>query len=81
MPFGDGILCVGGALVRLGVKFNSLAGSSTMPSGLDPVLSVMGGVPAGGGFRFYAAWYRDSAVFCTAATFNVTNGVGVLWTP
>lgn len=81
VPFGDGILCVGGALVRLGVKFNNLAGSSTMPSGADPVLSVMGGVPAAGGFRFYATWYRDSALFCTPATFNVTNGVGVLWTP
>ncbi|MBL8859621.1 MAG: hypothetical protein JNL28_14025 [Planctomycetes bacterium] len=81
LPFGDGVLCIGGAIVRLGVKFNNLAGSSTIPSGLDPALSVMGLVPPAGGFRFYSSWYRDAALFCTPATFNVTNGVGVLWTP
>ncbi|MDZ4771590.1 MAG: hypothetical protein SGI72_00510 [Planctomycetota bacterium] len=81
LPFGDGVLCIGGAIVRLGVKFNTFAGSSTIPSGADPVLSVMGGVPAAGGARFYSAWYRDSAVFCTPSTFNLTNGVAVFWTP
>jgi hypothetical protein len=81
LPFGDGILCIGGAIIRLGVKFNNALGSSTIPSGADPVLSVMGAVPPAGGFRFSASWYRDSALFCTPATFNVANGVGVLWTP
>lgn len=81
LPFGDGVLCIGGQIIRLGIKFNTLAGSSTIPSGIDPPLSVMGAVPPMGGFRFYSAWYRDAAAFCTTATFNVTNGVGVLWTP
>lgn len=81
LPFGDGILCIGGVITRLGVKFNNALGTSTIPSGIDPPLSIMGGVPAAGGFRFYSSWYRDAALFCTPATFNVTNGVGVLWTP
>jgi hypothetical protein len=81
IPLGDGVLCAFGALIRLGVKFNDAAGSSALPSGVDPVLSVMGMVPAAGGFRFYSAWYRDAAVFCTPATNNVTNGVSVLWIP
>ena len=82
LPFGDGILCIGGVITRLGVKFNNLAGTSTIPSGIDPPLSVMGGVPAGGGFRFYSCWYRDAVLtYCTPAAFNVTNGVAVIWTP
>jgi hypothetical protein len=81
LPFGDGVLCIGGAIIRLGVKFNNIAGSSTIPSGIDPALSVMGAVPPAGGFRFYSDWYRDSAVFCTPATFNVANGFAILWTP
>jgi len=81
MPFGDGVLCIGGAIVRLGIKFNNAVGTSTMPSGADPALSVMGGVPPAGGFRFYSIWYRDGAPFCTAATFNLTNGEAILWIP
>lgn len=82
MPLGDGLLCALGVLTRLAVKFNNAVGSSTCPSGADPALSVMGFVPAAGGFRYYAGWYRDGvAAFCPPATNNVTNGVAILWTP
>lgn len=82
LPFGDGILCIGGVITRLGVKFNNLLGASSIPSGIDPPLSVMGMVPAGGGFRYYSCWYRDAVLtYCTPAAFNVTNGVAVIWTP
>jgi hypothetical protein len=81
VPFGDGLLCLGGVITRLGVKFNNAVGSSTIPSGADPALSVMGGVPPAGGIRMYQAWYRDALVFCTPSTFNLTNAVAVVWTP
>jgi hypothetical protein len=81
-PFGDGVLCIGGAIIRMTIKFNNAVGSSTAPSGADPAISVMGAVPPAGGFRFYSIWYRDGAVaFCTPATFNVTNGEAILWIP
>jgi hypothetical protein len=43
--------------------------------------SLRGGVPAGGGSRGYQVWYRNAASYCTAATFNLTNGVFVTFAP
>jgi hypothetical protein len=79
LVFGDGLLCVSGTLIRLGVKFNVL-GKSTYPSGGDAPLSVMGGLVAGD-TRDYQAWYRDAAVYCSSSTFNLTNAVEVTWVP
>lgn len=79
IAFGDGLLCVGGSIVRLGVKFN-VGGASAWPSGGDPALSVAGLVSAGD-VRDYQAWYRDAATFCTSATFNLTNGHELTWAP
>jgi hypothetical protein len=31
--------------------------------------------------RYYQLWYRDSVSYCTAATYNLTNGVQVQWMP
>jgi hypothetical protein len=79
--FGDGIKCVGGTTIRLGVKAN-VGGTSSFPGAGDPKISVKGAIPAGGGTRFYEVWYRDSSLtFCTPATFNFTNGFAVVWTP
>ncbi len=78
--FGDGLLCVGGTIVRLGVKFNT-AGASQWPTGGDPTISVQGLIGAAG-VRTYQAWYRDSdPTFCSASTFNLTNGYQAVWTP
>ena len=80
--FGDGRRCVGGTVVRLIVK-TAAAGSAQTPapgSG-EPSISTAGLVPIGGGTRMYQTWYRDSAAFCTSATFNLTNGVLVDWAP
>jgi hypothetical protein len=77
--FGDGLLCAGGALVRLGAKINA-NGSSQFPAGLDPSISTLGAVFAPG-TRTYQAWYRDAVNFCSAATYNLTNAIEVRWTP
>jgi hypothetical protein len=79
LAFGDGLLCAGGAIVRLGVKFNA-GGASAWPSMGDPLLSVAGLV-AVGDVRDYQAWYRDAATYCTSATFNLTNGLAITWGP
>jgi len=39
------------------------------------------GALVGGETRVYPAWYRGAAAFGTSATFNLTNGVRVVWTP
>ena len=77
--FGDGVRCAGGTVIRLGTKLNS-AGASQYPAPGDLSVSVRGNITAPG-VRNYQAWYRNAAAFCTASTFNLTNGVSVTWTP
>jgi hypothetical protein len=79
VAFGDGLRCAGGTIVRLGTKSN-VGGASTYPTGGDPSVSVRGLVTAGN-VRNYQVWYRNAAAFCTSSTFNLTNGVSVLWMP
>ncbi len=76
--FGDGLRCAGGTILRIGSKTAS-AGVATYPEAGDLAISVRGLVPAGGAQRYYQVWYRNAAAFCTASTFNTTNGVSVRW--
>ncbi len=80
--FGDGLLCVGGSIIRLGVHFsvNGYDVFGATVSG-DPSIAAQGLVPLGGAPRNYQGWYRDAATFCSASTFNLTNGVRTVWSP
>ncbi len=79
IPFGDGMLCASVGITRLGVVFPT-AGSASFPGGLTPnPISVGGGPIAPGSLKHYQCWYRDAAVFCTASTFNTSNGVSLTW--
>jgi uncharacterized membrane protein len=78
--YGDGKLCTSGAVIRLGAKLNSGLGASSYPGPGDLPVSVKGLVPAVGGKRVYQTYYRNSAPFCTAATYNATSGVEIRWT-
>ncbi len=75
--FGDGLRCAGGAIIRLGTK-NNVSGASTYPAAGDPSVSVRGLVTMPG-TRTYQCWYRNAAAFCTASTFNLSNGVEIVW--
>ena len=79
IAFGDGLLCVTGSIVRLGIKFN-VGGASNYPEAGDTSISLQGGIigPALGCYQIY---YRDAAAFCTSATFNLSNGYALLWVP
>jgi hypothetical protein len=77
--FGDGLRCAGGAVVRLGVK-TAVGGTAQYPAAGDPPVSVRGGVAAPG-VRAYQIWYRNAAAFCTSATYNMSNGLSVTWSP
>jgi hypothetical protein len=79
--FGDGLRCTGGTLLRLRTRQN-VGGASTFPDSTDTVtLAQRGGViPGSGTIRYYQTYYRNAAaLFCPPETFNVTNGVQVIW--
>ncbi len=79
--FGDGLVCAGGSVIRLGAT-QSVGGVSGYPAAGDPPISQRGRIPVGGGVtRTYQGWYRSSATFCTPATFNFTNGLQLSWQP
>jgi hypothetical protein len=79
-PFGDGMLCASVGIVRMGVVFPDGFGVATYPGGLTPApISSFGATP--GSPRHYQCWYRDAVAFCTAATFNTSNGVSLTWMP
>lgn len=75
--FGDGLRCAGGSVVRLRTVAN-VAGASHFPAAGDPTISVRGMVGSPG-TRTYQVWFRNAASFCTPATFNLTNGVEIVW--
>jgi len=82
--FGEGLRCAGGNLRRLFTK-TAVSGVITAPDPGDPSIrarvSAFGDLLAPGSQRFYQLWYRDMAPgFCgSAAEFNTTNGVRVVW--
>lgn len=79
--YGDGLLCAGGAITRLGVVF-PVGSVLTYPGGTTPGPIHIGGGPlAPGDVRHYQCWYRDAAVYCSAGTFNLTQGITLAWLP
>jgi hypothetical protein len=76
--FGDGLRCVGGTVVRLGIKTN-VTSFSSYPQAMDLSISAAGSVQAGQ-VRNYQCWYRNGQPFCTPDTWNLTNAHQVTWT-
>ncbi len=75
--FGDGLRCAAGSVIRLGTKANA-SGTSSYPTGADLAVSVRGAC-APGDTRHYQIWYRNAAAFCSASTFNLSNGYTLAW--
>ena len=75
--FGDGLRCAAGSVLRLGTKTNA-AGASSYPGPADLQIGFYVTAP---GTRTYQVWYRNAAAFCAAETFNLTNGLRVVWAP
>jgi hypothetical protein len=81
IALGDGKLCAGTGIIRLGVVF-AAGGTSFYPGGLTPNAIHAAGLTQAGDARTYQVWYRDSDTsFCTSATFNLTNGLALTWAP
>jgi hypothetical protein len=76
-PFGDGLRCAGGGVVRMQVRFADAQGASAT----SVSLATVGGI-APGDVKRYQCWYRNPpAGFCGGYTFNLSNGVQVNWSP
>lgn len=78
--FGDGSSCVAGPLVRIVTRL-AYAGALLYPELGQVAVSVRGALPPAGGTRTYQAVYRNSAAYCTPATFNTTNALEIVWAP
>jgi hypothetical protein len=79
MTFGDGMLCAVVGIVRLGVVFPT-SGSAVFPGGGMPSPIHVAGAPISpGDIRHYQCWYRDATAFCSASTFNLTQGLSLTW--
>ena len=86
VPFGDGLLCVGGVLKRLFVK-GAANGTVVAPEPGDPSITQqsanLGDPIQPGMVRYYQVYYRDpDPSFCPApsgSTFNSSNGLRVVW--
>ena len=80
VAFGDGLRCASGTTRRLRAVL-ATGNAASLPGPGDPPISTMGLIPPAGGMRTYQVWYRNAASFCTAATFNLSNGLIVHWAP
>jgi hypothetical protein len=77
----DGIGCVSGSIVRLGLR-PTASNEAHYPGAGDLPISVRGGVTTPGTTTYYQCVYRNSvASFCTPATSNRTNAFGFTWRP
>ena len=70
----DGLGCVSGSVIRLGIKSVS-GGASSYPSVGDAPITVRGGITASNyGPRYYQCFYRNAAqAFCPPALSNRIN--------
>jgi hypothetical protein len=82
-PFGDGILCTSGSLLRIAILV-AIGGSISIGQGTAHGVPVTtsGLIPPAGGTRYYQVIYRDAVPgYCTSATFDMSNGVKLVWRP
>ncbi len=77
LPWGDGLQCAGGFLVRLQVRQADASGASSTTIG---IADKAGNVTAGS-VKFYQCWYRNPAGSPCGHEFNASNGLAVTWTP
>ncbi len=75
VPLGDGLLCVGGAIVRLAIQ----PATSNGVVSFGPDLAQSGAWIAGQTLHFQA-WYRDPSGPC-GATFNLSQALSISMTP
>lgn len=79
VPFGDGLRCAGGTIVRL-ASAGIANGSASIPESGGAPLASVGFVTSPGTTRIYQAVYRNGTSFCMSSAANASNGLRVTWT-
>lgn len=75
VPFGDGLRCAGGNVIRIEIRLSTSGLSrTTVP------IAITGEVSAGD-TKHYQLWYRDVVGSPCGTGFNLSNGYAVLWMP
>ena len=75
-PFGDGLRCAGGSVVRLEVRFANAGNGFTTETTIS--IATKGGVSAGQTKR-YQFWYRDTGSSPCGSLFNLSSGYELVW--
>lgn len=75
VPFGDGLRCAGGNVIRLEVRLSTQGISRTTV----PIATI--GEVSAGDTKHYQLWYRDTNNSPCGSDFNLSNGYEVLWMP
>lgn len=78
--FGDGLRCIDGQIIRLGLR-QAVSGVSAYPGPSNLPVSVRGMTPPSSGLiGYYQVYYRNAmAAFCPPATYNISNGLVIEW--
>ncbi len=72
--FGDGLRCVGGAIIRLQVRVTDDRGRAESTAKISDEANLQPGDT-----RFYQFWYRDPGLSPCNTEFNISNGVSLTW--
>lgn len=78
--FGDGHLCAGIGIIRLGVVFPT-GNSASYPGGLTPNPIHVQGLANSGDTKHYQCWYRSVPGLCSANNYDLTQGLTLVWGP
>ncbi|MDP6761295.1 MAG: hypothetical protein QF860_00335 [Planctomycetota bacterium] len=78
VPFGDGLRCAGGSVIRIHVVVPDASGTVAYPQTGDPSISQDGAVSPGD-TRTYQYWYRNPSGSPCGSGFNLTNGFEISW--
>lgn len=73
-PFGDGLQCASGPIIRLEVVIADSQGAAHTTSTI-----AASGAVSPGDVRFYQWWYRDSQGSPCGSGFNLSNGLRIDW--
>lgn len=76
VPFGNGLRCIGGGVVRLGIRVPGPAWNATWGPGL---IAANGWIQDE--HRYFQVWYRDPQGGACSSQFNTTNGYQLKFTP
>ena len=76
IPFGDGLRCAGGDVLRHGVRVAGAGGTASWSGGLAGANGW-----TTGDVRTFQGWYRDPVASPCGQNFNLTNGMQVTYTP